>query len=357
MLAKLKQADVRSSSAVSALRDFLDWWFSELKETVREGVSKTGSDPTLLMLDLSANQMWFPDEDKKRDIGCVSSISTATDLAKKLTHLLGERQPAKLAICHDNFMETQVTVPVVARNNLEEFLTYDLDRYFPISPEELATCLEYTGESEDKSEIEVSLIACRKSEVAFAQELASMLKCDLQYLGSSLEKLDYGNLVGEHKNKGQASFGTLKTFATLLLIAFSVGVFQQKSASEKHRLADQFNSQQSGVEQLQSGVQEIQSRLGWLDELSSDYPEFLSSLESIVGSLGPEGDVQYIVWDRDTLEWRGTATDTAAMIARLVETGSLSSIEYLSPVQRMDAVPLESFHLKATVQQIAEGER
>ncbi|MBO6504414.1 MAG: hypothetical protein JJ850_12370 [Kordiimonadaceae bacterium] len=354
MLAKFRQANVQSNRTVSAIRSFLAWWFSELKGVVREGFSKTGADPNLLMLDLAEKKIWFSGDDEKRDIGSWSSISTAKNLATTLIHLLRGRQPAKLAICHDNFMEAQVTVPVVARNNLEAFLTFELDRYFPIAPEELVTCFEYIGESEDKSEIEVSLIACRRSELTFAQELASNMKCELKYLCRSLEKLHYGNLVGEQKNQGRASFGALKTVATLLLIAFSVGIFQQKTASEKLRLADQFDRQQSSVVRLQAAVQEIQNRLGWIDALHRDYPVFLTNLDGIIGSLGPEGEVQYIVWDQKTVEWRGRTKDTAAMIARLVEASSLSSIEYLSPVQSLDAGPLESFHLQAAMNLVAE---
>lgn len=350
MLEKLKQTLGQPSTALSEFRAFLEWWLDELTSLLREGFSKSDIDPSLLMLDLSTGQYWFSGEQVRLTIYDWRPNYSPKDLADKLTDAFGDRQPTKLAISHDRFMEALVTVPVVARNNLEQFLSYDLDRYFPVSPENLSICIDYLRESEGAHDIEVKVTACLKRDLAYARELASLLNCDLKYLGPSLNKLDRGNLLGSH-SAGHAPFGMLKAAAITILIGISFGALHFKTAAEKDRLKASFTSLQSDTRSLQSEVQAVQRRLAWLTELNRDYPMFLTSLNELTGSIGESGEIFYVVWDQKSLEWRGATDDTANMITRLVEGSSLSSIEYLSPVQTEGPAGSESFHLKAEVNQ------
>lgn len=330
-----------------SLGRFFLWWLAELGDLFRDGFRKSNAGPELLLLDLDAGFFWLDNQEHRCELTGWKATSSAENLAELLRKTLGNKKPLRLALTHDNFMETNVSVPMAARNNLTNFMKYELDRHFPVSPDHLITTFEYLGENRQTSEIDLKITACLKRDFDFAGQLARHLDCELIYVGRGLDNLEQGNLIGGQRPRGKNDRTWLKGLALLLLLVMTTGILQFKTTTQLNLLQEEFDKLQVRANSERSAIAAIRNNLSWVSKLTTEQPAFLDGLEIIVLSLGDGGTLNYIMWEPNSIEWNGETQDTSLMIEKLASSGVISAIEYLSPVQQDEQVGVENFHLKA----------
>lgn len=344
-----------SSALLMAISSFVNWWLRELQSLVPWAVNRKESRSVVVNIDLIDECISSADDQiakTSQDGPWPTAPAHIADLARDA--LPDGVKATGVAVRHSDIMEATVSVPSAARNNLSEFLDYELDRYIPIPVDDIVRVYDYQGFDKVQSEANVILTVCRKETLDFAEKIAAQLRCDLIYLGKDLSNKREGNLASNATTQALNRHTGWKIGLLAFILCSAMTILHVSTGNQRQLLQQQLADLQSDSRSASSAKLEIENRLSWMTTIAEEQPQVLDALAVVVDAIGPSGTINYLAWKPDGYELAGRTPDTASMIQAITLRTQIDSIEYLSPIEVAPDGTHERFHVKISLAEHAE---
>lgn len=259
----------------------------------------------------------------------------------------------------DRVLRTTVVLPLVAEENLQEVLTFEMDKHTPFSADKVYYDFIVTHRSADRQELTVDLIYSSRAVVD--ELLETILRQDLNpsvvtsHDDSGVDLLPVNLLpIAMRRNGRKNSFYLNVALAVacvaLLIIVTGLPLLQkyqlvrelEPQAQEAAAVAQEGSQLRNDVAMLADGTQFLEQKkrsnlmvAQLIDEVSRILPDhtWISRLDVAGGEL----------------QLQGQSSSSAALIA-IVESSSLfHNARFRSPVIQIPGTNEERFHLSANI--------
>lgn len=358
----------------SAVRQFLDWWVSELKallpEPVRARVT-TGPGTLSVVAQDEELDLWFNGEGGQRRVGALELEADPAVARQQLTGLLerlpGDAPEMVLAIPGERVLEHRVLLPDAAAENLRQVLAFEMDRHTPFTAGDVYFDARVVDRHAATGKVAVELVLVRRGDVeALLDQVASrginLSRMDvLDGLGEHGPELRGVNLLPEeHRARRHNIRGYINTGLVVMALAL-MALIMWKSLANKERGLELLSEQVvlARAEAMEVGA--MRDELGnavaganFLIDQRSQKPTTIEILRILTELLPDEVWLQRFELQELNVQIQGEAPNASALINMLEESPVFAQAAFRSPVTRNQENDKERFSIAAELELAAE---
>lgn len=350
------------------LREFFDWWFSQLKSLLPAGLkSRMRQELCLLYLDLNGQQLAAHASFRNEtfnfgDIPLDEDADEHPQLQSFIRELPRRPDRIVLRLARGRYLSREVELPLAAEENLSDAIAYQLDHLTPFSADQV---LYFCGVKE-------RIPAHKKLRAWLAVTPTAQVDQALQVLGGTpptpmrmprqAPRSD-GPLEIVFRPFGQSDSrgfsGTLALAGLLLLLligAFSLHVNNRIETREQlgNQLA-QLRAEASDAAQAREVLQQLRDQAGQLQKLQPDQPRITALWNDLTERLDSQTWIQRIDLRDGKLTLQGISDNAAALIATLEASPHLRDVSFASSVTRDRVSSKDRFNISARVIEPVQG--
>lgn len=266
-----------------------------------------------------------------------------------------------LRLSADQALHKLIFLPAAAQENLQQVVSFELDRYTPFKAEQVYFTLLPLGQTEHL-QLRVLLIAVPKPELD--RHLAS-----LETLGIQPHRVDYApalsafpqshgayNLLPARFRQQTSKLSQSIQWLTgilLLLLTCAVlvwPVWQEGQAVEslKARIK-QLEKQNRIVDEQQTEIDAIHAETQKLIDIKSNSPALLAVLNELSHVLNDETWLTHMHFAENQLQIQGQSPAASTLISTLEASEYFSGVSFVSPLTQDKTTGRERFQISMTV--------
>jgi len=354
-------------------KQFFRWWKRELGFLVPEKIKQFVNDKQSFIIISPKNGQLVLTYTCDGQIEPLATLERgAKDPAFQGLYEKDERLAKAIVILRlsgQDAIQKELSLPAAAKENLNQVVAYELDRYTPFKPEQVYFAVKQVAGMNEPGQIRVMLILTTREVLDRLYEDVkalglSPLFADYEDSANNLDHLDYTyNLLPERLRQKTAKMprlihSTLITLTCLLLaavIAMPVW-FEYQTVNALQLKADALEKDAKKVKALQSEIDTVVDETRQLIAEKSATPEVIVMLNTLSSLIKDDTWLSYAQYSDGHLQIQGESPAASTLIAVLEASELFTNARFASPVTQDSISKLERFQITVDVTKAGSAE-
>jgi len=349
------------------LKRFFHWWGRELSLCLPEKIRQLLSDKSgYVLLTVSAESIEFDqlmDDQKPQRLASLAINSSSSEKYQQLIAEHSELEKAEyvLRLTADQAINKIVYLPAVAKENLQQVVTFEMDRITPFKAEQVYFAAKILAK-EQHGKIKVLLVLTPKEILdALYQQLktAQIYPAFVDYSESAndfAEDLKPYNLLPEWampvKNKTtQTAIWGLSLIAIILAIAvFLFPVWQQgREVDELSKQLRQVEKESRLVQSQQLEIDALIEETERLIKVKNRAPALTGLINKLSELMPADTWLTHMKYNDDRIQIQGQSPAASVLISVLEASPLFSNARFVSPLTQDKRTGRERFQISMDV--------
>jgi general secretion pathway protein L len=348
-------------------KKFFRWWKHELNFLVPERIKRLVSDQRgTIVVRPEGNQFALSYYLKGRVVPIITVDRDGLGIAKYQELLaLDERlQKADLVLrlSKKYAIQKELSLPVAAKENLHQVVTYELSRYSPFNTENACYAVKALDNNNEPGQIRVMLILTAREVIdLFYRDLRSFgmvaKYADYEELPNDLETNEdaYNLLPEEYREKtdktAQLIHGLLMGMVGLLLLAaLALPVwFEREAVKDLEEKITRIEKDAKNTKALQAEVDSLVDETKQLIDRKQEKPPVVAVLDTLSKLIKDDTWLTYAQYAGGQLQIQGESPAASTLISVLEDSDIFANAKFVSPVTRDNATKLERFQVTVDI--------
>ena len=267
-----------------------------------------------------------------------------------------------LRLSSQEAIQKELSLPIAAKENLHQVISYELDRYTPFKAEQVYFAVKpLTGENEPGYLRVMIIVTTRELLDGLYEDVKAMgispLFVDYQDAPNSLDDIDEAyNLLPEKFRQKTANLprllnGALITLTSILLIlVIAMPVwFEYQTVNTLKLKAESLEKDAKKVKAMQSSIDAVIDETSQLIKEKNASPDVINILNTLSLLIKDDTSLNYAQYSEGHLQIQGESPTASALLAVLEESELFSNARFASPVTQDRVSNLERFQITVDV--------
>lgn len=348
-------------------KKFFHWWARELGFLVPEKIKRFVNEKQGVILirpECNHLEMVYILNGKVEPIATLER--NESDMADVKALLASDERFAKadvvLRLTRQDAIQKELSLPVAAKENLAQVVSYELDRYTPFKPEQVYFAVKPLTDAHEPGQINIMLVLTPR-------ETLDALYDDIKALGLSpkfadyegapndLEQ-DYGyyNLLPEQfrektsKNAALVHAALVSSVFVLLIAAMALPVwFEYRAVNILSNQLENIEKEAKKIDASQSEIDALIEESRRLVNVKSSAPSVVVMLNALSALIKDDTWLTYAQYSDGHLQIQGESPSASALIGVLEDSPMFNNVRFVSPVTQDKISGLERFQITADV--------
>ena len=270
--------------------------------------------------------------------------------------------PVILRLSGQDAIQKILSLPVAAKENLNQVVAYELDRYTPFKAAQVYFAVKLLPAINEPGQLSVMIVLTTKELLDGLYEDVkalgiSPLFVDYEGLPNNIENTDYNyNLLPEKLRQKTARlpqlihYGLISLCCLLLLSVIAMPVWFEYQTVERLRLkATSLEKDAKKVKVMQSSIDAVIDETNLLIKEKNATPGVLLMLTTLSTLIKDDTWLSYAQYSDGHLQIQGESTTASTLIALLEESELFVNARFASPVTQDSISKLERFQITVDV--------
>ena len=344
-------------------KKFWRWWTGELSFLVPEKLKRLVVDKHGTLVVRPENGQFvvdFVDSEHSEQLLRLDRNETGAAHYKDLRANNEKLEKTQLVIrlsAHDA-IQKELSLPEAAKENLQQVVAYELDRYTPFKPEQIYFAVKPLSIENEPGQIRVMLIIALKEAVDAIYEDAKnmgMVPLFIDFEGAANElpaKHGYYNLLPENLRPKSANLpklvhGVLIGLAvSLFALALALPVwFEYRAVETLQTRVDRIEKEAKKVNVLQADMDAIMEETRLLLKEKSTTPSLVVILDALSNLIKDNTWLAYAQYSDRQLQIQGESPNASTLISVLEASELFDNARFVSPVTQDTVSKQERFQI------------
>jgi general secretion pathway protein L len=270
--------------------------------------------------------------------------------------------PVILRLSGQDAIQKILSLPIAAKENLNQVVTYELDRYTPFKAEQVYFAVKLLPAINEPGQLSVMIVLTTKELLDGLYEDVKALGIaplfvDYEGLPNNIENTDYNyNLLPEKLRQKTARlpqlihYGLISLCCLLLLSVIAMPIWFEYQTVERLRLkATSLEKDAKKVKVMQSSIDAVIDETNLLIKEKNATPGVLLMLNTLSTLIKDDTWLSYAQYSDSHLQIQGESTTASTLIALLEESELFVNARFASPVTQDSISKLERFQITVDV--------
>jgi general secretion pathway protein L len=347
-------------------KQFFPWWKKELSFLLPEKIKQLVNEQKgVIIINPKGHQLIITYHCNE----LVEHLVTLDREAKKFTlqslYDKDERlvkAPIILRLSEQDAIQKVLSLPIAAKENINQVVAYELDRYTPFKAAQVYFAVKTLSGVNEPGQLNVMLVLTTKELLDGLYEDVkamgiSLLFVDYEGFPNSIENTDYNyNLLPEKLRQKTARlpqlihYGLISLCCLLLLSVIAMPIWFEYQTVERLRLkAESLEKDAKKVKAMQSSIDAVIDETNLLIKEKNATPGVLLMLNTLSTLIKDDTWLSYAQYADGHLQIQGESTTASTLIALLEESELFVNARFASPVTQDSISKLERFQITVDV--------
>ena len=267
-----------------------------------------------------------------------------------------------IRLTDQNAIQKELCLPSAAKENLDQVVAYELDRYTPFKAEQVYFAVKPLPGVNEPGQLRVMLILTTREILdGLYKDVKALglspLLADYQGSANNLDDLNLAyNLLPERLRQKTAQLPrlihwTLIALTSMLLMAVIVVPvwFEYQTVNALQVKADSLEKEAKKVKALQSEIDAVIDETRQLFKEKNATPEVIVMLNTLSSLIKDDTWLSYAQYSDGHLQIQGESPEASALIAVLEASELFANVRFASPVTQDRVSKLERFQITVDV--------
>ncbi len=356
----------------SSIGQFMRWWTSQLKSFVPEKYQAT----------------WFPESVKiyltqdDQDIlvwcklgGDFQLYTDASDEEGKqeewwhqVQHVInqvdGQKVVVKYLLSNDQALVKKIALPGAAKDNLDEVIGFELDKYVPFNAEQVQLSYKIDKEKSTEDKVLMDLVVIPKEQIASIVNICDEKSISLDAIDVNVNKADNQpddlgvNLLPANKRKTvdlfnlKLNLGLLVLLIGLIYFVMHTSIANKQNKIEKlSKINSQLQKQARTSKLLKKELKAVIISSKFLQTKKANHPALVEIFSEVTSILPNSTYVTRLKIDQDRVEITGQSDNANSLIPKLNESNQWYVPQIVNGITSDPRTKKEKFKIKALLKE------
>ena len=366
------QNDLEQWYESSSISQFMHWWKTELKSFVpKKYQDLLFPQPIKILLTQDAEEVnvWSNQSDGfEKQTSTIAEDGEPEQWWHRVQHIIngseGRKILVKYLLPNDDALVRKIALPAAAKENLDEVIGFELDKYVPFNMEQVQLSYKINKKSVSKDKILIDLAVIPRQKVAEVLSLCDEKSVSIDGIDVNLANIDDKpqalgvNLLPTEKRKPRNYFN-LKLNVTLVLVLFALIYFVMHTSltnkeSKIDRLTEintQLQKQARTAKLLRKELKEVIVSSRFLQNKKNNHPALVTILSDITTRLPDHTYIIRLKIDHDSFELTGNSNNANSLVPLLDQSKNWFQPHPLGGIRKDPRTNKEKFTIKAVLQE------
>lgn len=346
-------------------KSFLRWWRRELEFLIPEKIKRLLINKQGFIIVSQDNGYLSLSYSLNGETGFLTKLHRGESSATQYKELLANSEKLSkakivLRLTRQEAVQKELVLPAAARENLQQVVAYELDRYTPFKADDVYFAIKATKVND--GQIKVLLILTSRAQLdALYEELAvtGIIPVIVDYEGvfnNFEDSRDCYNLLPERlrpktAKTSQLIHSTLIGLVLLLLTAVLVMPvwFQYKTVSALEKKVKVIEQEAKKIKTIQSEIDALMDETSQLINEKNSSPPVVDILNTLSRLMKDDTWLAYIQFADGHLQLQGESPEASSLIGVLESSDLFDNAVFVSPVTQDSISKLERFQISVDV--------
>ena len=275
------------------------------------------------------------------------------------------KTPIILRLSKQDAIQKVLSLPIAAKENINQVVAYELDRYTPFKAAQVYFAVKLLPGSNEPGQLSVMIVLTTKELLdGLYEDIKAMgispLFVDYEGLPNNIENTDYNyNLLPENLRQKTARlpqlihYGLVSLSGLLLLSVIAMPVWFEYQTVERLRLqTESLEKEAKKVKAMQSSIDAVIDETNQLIKEKTATPSVLLMLNTLSTLIKDDTWLSYAQYSDGHLQIQGESTTASTLIALLEESELFVNARFASPVTQDSISKLERFQITVDVAKV-----
>ncbi len=329
------QNDISKWYEESSIRQFMHWWKTELKTFVPEKYQQQLFPQPLLVYLVQGKEgvkVW-QQIDGTQEI-CNKEKQEGEKWWHTVQHVInqadGKKVIVKFLLPKNEVLVRKIALPQAAKENLDDVIGFELDRFVPFKPEQVQMSYKVDRENQNQEKIQLTLAVIPKEKLEEITQLCDEKSVALDGLdanvsGDGKAPILLGvNLLLNEQRKKHDSFNLKLNLGLMALLVGLVYFVMYTSLDNKQSKVDRLTEINSSLQKEARTSKKLRKELKnvivsskFLQTKKQDTPALVSILSEVTSILPDHTYITRLKIDQDRIEITGQSDDANGLVPGL----------------------------------------
>lgn len=270
--------------------------------------------------------------------------------------------PIILRLSEQDAIQKVLSLPIAAKENINQVVAYELDRYTPFKAAQVYFAVQKLPGVNEPGQLNVMLVLTTKELLdALYEDVKAIgispLFVDYEGFPNNIENTDYNyNLLPEKLRQKTARlpqlihYGLISLCCLLLLSVIAMPIWFEYQTVERLRLkAESLEKDAKKVKAMQSSIDAVIDETNLLIKEKNATPSVILMLNTLSTIIKDDTWLSYAQYADGHLQIQGESTTASTLIALLEESELFVNARFASPVTQDSISKLERFQITVDV--------
>lgn len=345
------------------IREFLDWWFTQLKGVLPENLlSRLRQELCLLYLDVERDHVSiharFKDQDFKfgqLDYDEVGEESP--EVQHFINHLPRRPDRIMVRIGKGRYLARDVELPLAAEQNLTETINYQLEQLTPFTPEQVICFSGIKERMPEDKKLRAWLAVTPVEQVdAVLQTMGETPPTPVRAPRAAPAEGEWLEILFRPFGQTDSSRYRGRLLLTLMFLlllgaVFTLHVFNRMQTRDHlQNVVGEVRDEALEVDRLRAEIESLRDQARQLNQNNLQAVNVMALWDDLTQRLDDDTWLQRVDLRDRQLTLQGVSSNAASLIGQLESSPHLSNVRYGSSVTRDRSSDKERFNISATVQ-------
>lgn len=345
------------------IREFLDWWFSQLKAVLPENlVSRLRQELCLLYLDVEREHVAIHARFKGQDFDFGKlDYQEIGEESQEVQHFIKHlpRRPDRIMvrIGKGRYLAREVELPLAAEHNLGETINYQLEQLTPFTPEKVICFSGIKERMPEEKKLRAWLAVTPVEQVdEILQTLGQAPPTPVQAPRAAPAEGEWLEILFRPYGQTDSSSYRGRLLLTLVFLllfgaVFSLHLFNRMQTRDYLRdVVGDVRNQAVEVDRLRAEIDSLREQAAQLNQNNLQAVDVMVLWDDLTQRLDDDTWLQRIDLRDRQLTLQGVSSNAASLIGQLESSPHLGNVRYGSSVTRDRSSDKERFNISATVE-------
>ncbi len=361
------QNDFNNWYETSSVGQFMRWWKTELMSFVPEKYQQQLFPQAINVL-LTQEQdevvIW---QNTSGDFVIEKSEDEEVMWWHEVQHIINDAEGRRVNVVYllpnNEVLVRKIALPQAAKENLDEVIGFELDKYVPFKAEQVQISYKIDKENSSEDKVVLDLAVIPKQKVADIIALTEEKSIELDALdvnsGSAQQPQALGvNLLPPEKRK-ERNYFNLKLNIGLLFLFFILMYFvmytsvanKQEKIEQLTNLNTELSKQAKKAKLLRKELKSVIVSSKFLNNKKNDNPSLVAILSDITNRLPEDTYITRLKVNKEKLELTGQSNNASNLVPELDKSHSWFQPEIVGGVTEDRRTKKEKFTIKALLKE------
>jgi general secretion pathway protein L len=345
------------------VKKFWHWWTGELSFLVPSKVKQLLSDKRgTLVVRPEGNQFILAFVTDQHSEALARLERNETGIAQYKELLATDERLAKaqtiIRLSARDAIQKELSLPAAAKENLQQVVAYELDRYTPFKPEQIYFAVKPLDVENEPGQLRVMLIVALKESVDAIYEDSKAMGMSPLFVDYEEDANDLGSRKGHYNllpenlrpktaNLPRIVHGSLiGLLVALLAMALITPVwFEYREVQALQSRVDSIEKEAKKVNVLQADMEAMMDETRHLLAEKSATPALVVILDALSALIKDNTWLAYAQYSDKQLQMQGESPNASALISVLEASEIFTNARFVSPVTQDTVSKLERFQI------------